>query len=160
AQDLLRRHRGLEVDVTAIEIVADERGRPVVEGPWTTCETPAPVVSLAHADGVALAVAGLDGPIGVDVEPLRPLPETVVETAFAPEELALLGRLPPEAVDEWTVRCWCAKEAVAMALGTGFVRSPTEVRVELIDTREGRILATPTTPALGAPGTRLVVHTV
>jgi phosphopantetheinyl transferase len=42
-------------------------------------------------------------------------------------------------LDEWTLRCWCAKEAVAKALGSGLKRGPQGLTVDAIDPARQRI---------------------
>ena len=59
--------------------------------------------------------------------------------AFAPDEQALLDGLPADATEEWTLRVWCAKEAVAKALGTGLLGDPRTVGVIGVDEHTGRI---------------------
>jgi len=132
-QRLLRRHAGREAALGEIELLADEQGRPVVGGPAVAGLATTPVVSLAHAGGVAVAVAAPAGELGIDLEPLRPRPEGFADAAFQASELRLLGALPAEARDDWTLRCFCAKEALAKALGTGLLRSPRDLAVAAVD---------------------------
>jgi acyl transferase domain-containing protein/phosphopantetheinyl transferase len=138
-QHLVRTHAGLELRPADIEIAVDENGRPVVHGQRLASLDPAPVVSLSHSDGFAVALAALGGRVGIDVERLRPRSAGYVETAFAPEERRLLGEIPGEVREEWTLRCWCAKEAVAKALGSGLIQGPRDVAVVGTDRARGRI---------------------
>jgi acyl transferase domain-containing protein/phosphopantetheinyl transferase len=137
-QRLLRAERGLDLAAAEIEIHAGENGRPIVAGRWLGAEQP-PEVSLAHTDGHAVALAAAGGRVGIDVERLRSRPDGFMEAAFAPAELALLGGLAAPDLEEWALRCWCAKEAVAKALGSGLVGGPREVAVVAIDRERERI---------------------
>jgi acyl transferase domain-containing protein/phosphopantetheinyl transferase len=122
-----------------IEIGSDARGRPVVR--W---DGPPVQVSIAHSGGTAVAVAGT-GPdaerLGVDVEERGTRPESFATTAFDPHERALLADLGPEVLDEWALRLWCAKEAVAKGVGTGLLDGPGSVTVEGVDRETGQVLA-------------------
>jgi phosphopantetheinyl transferase len=127
-----------QLEPADVEIHSDEQGRPIVAGARLAGADPAPVVSLAHAGGHAVALAALGGRVGIDVERVRALPDGFAEIAFGDAERALLRDLPAGAL-EWTLRCWCAKEAVAKALGSGLVRTPREVAITAIDHGSGRI---------------------
>jgi acyl transferase domain-containing protein/phosphopantetheinyl transferase len=135
---LVRDEHGLELEFADIEIRTGEQGRPLVAGPRLARLDPAPVVSLAHTDGRAVALAALGGRVGIDIEVVRPRPDGFAEVAFSDAELELLRPVAGEAA-EWTLRCWCAKEAVAKALGSGLVRTPREVAVVAIDHERGRV---------------------
>lgn len=118
---------GMRLCPADVEIAQDERGAPRAGGSWAEELEVTPAVSLAHCDGVALAIAGHDGScrgVGIDVERLRPLGEEFEAGAFAPEERRLLSSLDPPSRQEWSVRLWCAKEAVGKALGGGMFGRP------------------------------------
>jgi phosphopantetheinyl transferase len=91
------------------------------------------VVSLAHSDGHAVAVAAPGGDLGVDLELLRERAAGFADAAFHAAELELLASVPEAERDAWTLRCFCAKEAVAKALGTGLLRSPRDLQVTAVD---------------------------
>jgi phosphopantetheinyl transferase len=91
---------------------------------------------------VALAGAGPDAErLGVDVEERGPRPESFAATAFDAHERGLLAELDPEDLDAWALRLWCAKEAVAKAVGTGLLDGPGSVRVEAVERESGQVLA-------------------
>jgi phosphopantetheine--protein transferase-like protein len=101
-----------------------------------------PAISIAHSDGLAVAIAGYcsEGQrLGIDVERLRPRQEAFQEIAFSDDELALLGSLPDSARDEWVTRFWCAKEAAAKALGKGLVGGPRSVAVRKVHAPTGTV---------------------
>ena len=63
------------------------------------------------------------------------------------DEWCLLGGVPADDLDEWLLRCWCAKEAAGKAAGSGLAAAPT---VAAIDGEE---------VAVDVDGRRLRVHT-
>jgi phosphopantetheinyl transferase len=137
---LLRVHRGIDVPLADIEITVDSEGRPLVDGPWRDFVDAQSFVSLAHTGGWAVAVAGLsaipgsamgDLPLGIDLERIRSREPGFVEIAFTEDEQRLLADLAEIAgmEDAWTIRAWCAKEAIAKALGLGLVDGPRSVEV-------------------------------
>jgi phosphopantetheinyl transferase len=132
-QRLVQLHYGTELFPADIEIVPDALGRPVVGGTWTEGLASLPVVSLAHSQGCAVALAALGGRVGIDIEFVRRREQGFAEIAFTADEHELLAGLPADALHEWTLRCWCAKEAVAKALGSGLTRGPQGLTVAAID---------------------------
>jgi len=162
-QQLLRNHYGLELLPADVEIHQDALGRPLVGGSWVAGVPGPPVVSLAHTQGHAVALASLDGRVGIDIEVVRQREQAFAELAFAPEERERLAALPADTVAEWTLRSWCAKEAVAKALGSGLSRGPQGLAVTAIDqagqriaVRLGAEMAGDHPDLAGAP---LMVHT-
>ncbi|MGP0047889.1 MAG: beta-ketoacyl synthase N-terminal-like domain-containing protein, partial [Solirubrobacteraceae bacterium] len=134
--ELLHVHLGLDLLPAEIEILRDERGRPLVNLPADIGVIP--IVSLAHTHGRAAALAALVAPgaragIGIDVEQLRPLPPTFAEAALTADERALLAAIPPLDADEWVLRCWCAKEAAGKAAGVGLEPGPAAATLTGID---------------------------
>jgi acyl transferase domain-containing protein/phosphopantetheinyl transferase len=121
--ELLARH-GLDLLPADIEILADDGGSPRVATAGLEGLGVEPIVSLAHSQAEATALAALIPPgagtvIGIDVERLRPAPAGLSAAALTPEERRLLDQVPPELADEWLLRCWCAKEAAGKAVGVG-----------------------------------------
>jgi phosphopantetheinyl transferase len=98
------------------------------------------VVSLAHTQGTAVALAALGGRVGIDVERLRERGREFAAVAFADVERALLASLGADVRDEWMLRCWCAKEAVGKALGSGLTRGPQGLAVTAVEPDSGKIL--------------------
>ena len=127
--DLLLAHHGRVVDPRDVELLPDERGRPVVGGPALEGLASRPAVSLAHSGEHAVALAALDGLPGIDVEMAGPSPECFAGVAFTDAERVLLAALD----EAWPLRCFCAKEAAGKALGTGLPRGPRDMTVIGID---------------------------
>jgi acyl transferase domain-containing protein/phosphopantetheinyl transferase len=130
--ELLRDHRDLDLLPADIEIVAAQDGSPRVELAGLDAM---PVVSLAHAHGEAVALAALVEPpteawIGIDVERLERRPRGFAEAAFNDDERRLLAAVPADDLDEWLLRCWCAKEAAGKAVGSGMAGAPAVTAIE------------------------------
>jgi phosphopantetheinyl transferase len=140
---LLRTQYGLDILPADVEIYPDEWGRPHVAGGWRGAVPGAVAISIAHTDGVAVALAGVEAPgaggeasslrLGIDVERVRDRPEGFAELAFTAGEQELLATVPPGLRLEWTLRSWCAKEAVAKASGYGLIEGPRSVEVMALD---------------------------
>jgi phosphopantetheinyl transferase len=90
-----------------------------------------PAISIAHAEGVAIALAVLDptARVGIDVEPIIDRPATFLVEAFTPRERALLDRWTGPSRSEWIARFWCAKVAAAKASGMGLAGRPAIAEV-------------------------------
>jgi phosphopantetheinyl transferase (holo-ACP synthase) len=114
-------------------IEPDSLGRPVLRSRPGSGHGELPSLSIAHVDGVAVALASLDPSArpGIDVEPIVERSATFEATAFLPGERAILGDREGDDRAEWVARIWCAKEAVAKATGQGFVDGPSGSEVVL-----------------------------
>jgi phosphopantetheinyl transferase len=138
-------HRyGLQAPAGDIEIGNDAQGRPEVQGAWLQHVPIVPRVSLAHADGKAVAIAGdVSGVvgIGIDLQGISPRPAEFDDIAFTAEERALMRAVDGSARDERRMRFWCVKEAVAKALGRGLLEGPRSVVIEEWDDTTGVALA-------------------
>jgi 4'-phosphopantetheinyl transferase len=77
--------------------------------------------SQARSGDVCLLALSADGPVGVDVEALSPLPELepLVAARFAPSEAAAILRRSGEQRLRAFYRCWTRKEACLKATGAG-----------------------------------------
>lgn len=141
AKDAVRRHletaggpvaaRGRE----AIAILADAWGRPHVEGTAAVSAAGAPIaISIAHTRGVAaaLAAATRDG-LGIDIERLDRRRGDYERAAFSDEERRRLDQGPAPSRPARALRLFCAKEAVAKALGRGLMGSPLNLRLAGFD---------------------------
>ncbi len=146
AKDALRvflaeRH-GIRLAPADVEILPDENGRPVPAGAWTSQVGRAPILSLSHAGGVAVAVVG-DGAaaagVGVDLEQAGRLQSGAEELAFTSAEQALLASVADGRQESWPLRLWCAKEAVAKALGLGLVAGPRALVADRLDPASGTV---------------------
>jgi phosphopantetheine--protein transferase-like protein len=144
AKDAVRRLLKARYDLALfpadIEIGHDEDGRPWASVPCLGGSMVMPAVSISHSDAYAIALAGYaGGRLGIDLEHIRPREDSFLRIAFHETELALLHSLGPAEREEWITRLWCAKEAVAKAVGTGLVGGPRAVTVSAIDVPTGTV---------------------
>ena len=136
----LKRQYGKELYPADIEITTDEYGNPLPCGLWTDDIEDVPVVSLAHTDGLSVALAGFhpgNQRIGIDIEQIRQRKPGFDRLAFVPEEQSLLYSLDESSREEWVTRLWCAKEAVAKALGRGLIDGPQSLAVRELHPHTG-----------------------
>lgn len=144
AKDAVRRLLKARYDVDVfpadIEIGHDEDGRPLVRAAHLGGSIEYPAVSVSHSEAWVVALAGYTGRnLGIDLEPIRPREESFLRIAFDERELAPLAPLASPERDAWITRLWCAKEAVAKAVGTGLVGGPRAVTVTAIDLSTGTV---------------------
>jgi len=119
---LVEEHLGVPLAPSEVEILPDPYGCPRAAGPWTARLGIQPAISISHSHGTAVALAVLHPGqrVGIDLENLSQRRESFEAIAFRPDERRMLDALPGESRQEWALRMWCAKEAVAKALGRGF----------------------------------------
>jgi 4'-phosphopantetheinyl transferase EntD len=135
----LEKHHGLKLAPADLEILPDANGRPVPSGAWTRGLPHVPVLSLAHANGIAVAVAGpgeAAAGVGVDLEHAAQVSDDAGRVAFSDDERALLAAAGG---DEWPLRLWCAKEAAAKALGLGLAGGPRALVATALDAAAGTV---------------------
>jgi phosphopantetheine--protein transferase-like protein len=138
----LRARYGITLCPADIEIVADEYGKPTVQGTWDQKAADIPAVSIAHTGDFAVAISGCDDKsisIGVDIEQMREVSSDFIEGAFSREEQQVLSAVADGIQGEWFLRAWCAKEAVAKALGRGLMGAPKNLKVCTVNTKTGAI---------------------
>ncbi len=113
-----------------LEIVPDENGRPRLRS-LGGIGGELPSVSIAHAEGVAVALAARDSAaaLGVDVALIAERGAGFESVAFSEEERAWLDGVAAGERAEWVARMWCAKEAAGKATGLGLVGGPGSVEV-------------------------------
>jgi phosphopantetheine--protein transferase-like protein len=138
---LIHKHRGVRLHPAEVEIVADAHGRPCIEGDWMRQLNVSPVVSVAHSGGMAAALASLDPGqmVGIDIESIDHEPEDFRALAFSEQECALVDSMPESARREWSIRMWCAKEAVAKALGRGLSGGLRSLRIAEAERQNGTV---------------------
>jgi phosphopantetheinyl transferase (holo-ACP synthase) len=136
---LLDIHYGLDLPLADIEILPDAWGRPRPEGAWRDLVEAPLSVSISHVDGLAVAVGGVAPALadelllGIDVQSVRRPAPGFGQAALDGGEAEILQDLSPDSREEWMVRAWCAKEAVAKALGRGLVDGSRSVRLASVD---------------------------
>ncbi|MDP6935068.1 MAG: 4'-phosphopantetheinyl transferase superfamily protein, partial [Myxococcota bacterium] len=103
----------------------DGRGRPLVR---RSDGGSAPVVSLSHRAGRAVAVASWEGAVGIDLEQVEERHPSFARTWFREAEQRLCGGDPRRETATWAI-----KEAVLKALGRGLALDPRDVEVLTLD---------------------------
>ncbi len=98
------------------------------DGRVTAPETPYHV-SISHSGDRATAVASKRR-VGVDIEQMVERPESLLRFVLHDEEFAHIEALPVRENDRLFL-CWTIKEAVLKAIGTGLMRSPKSVRLNI-----------------------------
>lgn len=153
---LLRDNFALSLAPADIEIAANDKGRPFVEHSQANWRLPAGIsiqVSIAHSDGMVVAIAGVNevpaSPpstslgVGIDLEPLESEAESFADIAFTADEQRLLNALPVTLANGgtagWSLRLWCAKEALGKALGCGLGGGLHNIVASHINSQDGVI---------------------
>jgi phosphopantetheinyl transferase len=75
----------------------------------------------------------------VDIEYIGKGQEGLEMLALSSEEKTLLSGLSHAGREEWLTRLWCAKEAVAKALGFGMAGGPWNLEVREVDFETGEV---------------------
>lgn len=94
-------------------------------------------ISISHAGNFAIALVkehnGEESGVGIDIEDRNENHDGLAEGGFLADELALLSPLHTGEREQWILRLWCAKEAVAKSTGLGFAGDPFRMRVRSVD---------------------------
>jgi acyl transferase domain-containing protein/phosphopantetheinyl transferase len=136
AKDAVRRwlwaHGAGPLFPVEIAIGNDERGRPLVSGPFQQDLR----VSIAHKPGIATAIVREGRDVGIDVEAIEPRTDRFAELVLSDVEKAML---PQGDSAEWLTRIWTGKEAAAKARGTGLNGRPRDFALSRVDAERLRI---------------------
>ena len=129
-----------------LTIESDPNGRPALRALAGPGGDDWPAISIAHTEGVAVALAALDptARVGVDVERVRPLGEEFEMSALLDPERIWLDEhtTSPAERDEWVARIWCCKEAAAKSTGLGMIAGPASALVVSAEKATGRAIVT------------------
>ncbi|NNK63059.1 MAG: 4'-phosphopantetheinyl transferase superfamily protein [Gemmatimonadetes bacterium] len=91
-------------------------------------DRPGPVLSISHSGPWAAAAVAPRGPLGCDLEEVRPLDDATVDLFFTEAERAEMRReAAGSARDQRTILLWSAKESALKALRAGLRRDTREV---------------------------------
>ncbi len=109
----------------ALHLSTGSFGKPSLSGHTRT------QFSLSHSQGLALIAVGGRGPLGADVELLRPMPdaEALAAEHFTRREQEALAATPARERDRAFLTCWTRKEACLKAVGVGLLLSPQSFEV-------------------------------
>jgi phosphopantetheinyl transferase len=148
---LLRKMGREDVWSADIEIVPDKNGRPEVAGSWLPEGGCRLAFSVSHTDHAFAALAAClpgDGAVGLDMEEDGREPdEAFLAFSFTDEERKII------AGDRITaLRCWCAKEAAAKALGFGLPGGPRDLMITGYEERTGAVSLRPSGVLAGEYG--------
>ena len=123
----------------AIDFAYSAHGKPSLASGSTT---PPVHFNVSHAGEVALIGLSLDGPLGVDVEAVRTLPDrlAIASRFFTAAETETITTVPPEERDLAFFLCWTRKEAFSKALGDGLSLALDRYRVACRPGAPARIL--------------------
>jgi len=150
ARSWIAQHYGVLLYPADINIRTDAAGKPYVAADGLEALGEPPQVSLSHADGYNVAVAGSGNrPVGIDLETFGRirLPD-FIDGAFTSTEKMQLEAVAADEREELALRMWCAKEAAAKSLGMGLNGRPslflvkelaTDGQTALIDSQGIRI---------------------
>jgi phosphopantetheinyl transferase len=121
-RDLLWKRGSGPLFPVEVGIENEPSGRPIVR----TAAAEDMHVSIAHKEEIAVAIASVKRPVGIDLERVQPRTDSFVELSFSKEELCLIEGEPR---DEGLTRLWSAKEAAAKAAGSGLGGTPARFPV-------------------------------
>jgi 4'-phosphopantetheinyl transferase len=98
--------------------------------------------SVANAGGLAVYAVAIGREVGIDIEPLRTVPDAVAlaRRFFAPAEVRVIDALPDEERSAWFLSCWTRKEAYLKALGCGLGRPLDAFTVSVDPAAEARLV--------------------
>jgi acyl transferase domain-containing protein len=141
----------------------DPNGRPSLLSLLDPGRNDLPAVSVAHADGVAVALASPDpsAHVGINVERVRQTGSDFEATALPGPDREWLDRITRLAGerDEWAARLSCARGTVAKAAGPGHAAGAEGVRIVEADATTGRVVMAFAEGDAGPGQTLLVCHT-
>ncbi|MGH9122758.1 MAG: beta-ketoacyl synthase N-terminal-like domain-containing protein [Acidimicrobiales bacterium] len=102
-----------------ITVANDPHGRPYVSG----AVDPGVEVSVAHSQGIGVAISSRNGPVGIDVEAVGPRGPGFADLVLTDGERELVESMTGSP-DECITTIWTLKEAAAKAAGTGLMGAP------------------------------------
>jgi 4'-phosphopantetheinyl transferase len=130
----------LEIHPAELAFSYGEKGKPYVSQPGVHA---ALMFNLAHSEDLALLAVTRAGPVGVDVERIRPVPEVhqLVARFFSPRETAAFGTLPESQQPEAFFNLWTRKEAWLKATGAGIGGGLDQIEVSFLPGEPARVLS-------------------
>lgn len=137
---LLARYLGTEP--AALTFSTTSHGKPCLEGLQARAGIQ---FNLSHSAGLGVAVFSQEGPVGVDVEALRPLSDAsaLVARFFSRRERELFESLSESEKTAAFYRLWTRKEAWLKATGEGISELLHLVEVSFCSDEEAHFLALP-----------------
>jgi 4'-phosphopantetheinyl transferase len=124
----LRRILGAYLGIAPVDVPlrAGQHGKPEL-GP--SLGAAALHFNVSHSGNLALYAVTRDGPVGVDVEQARFVPDLdgVADLVLSEREKAAFSALVPTDRHAFFHSAWARKEAYLKALGDGLMRAPTSI---------------------------------
>jgi len=122
--------RYLNLDPAQINFTHSDRGKPYLTD---DCNPLNLQFNLSHSENMAIVGISCDRPIGVDLEKLRPMENSLqlAKRFFCTSEYALLTQAIPEERDKLFFQFWTAKEAYLKATGEGISGGLNQVEIAL-----------------------------
>jgi 4'-phosphopantetheinyl transferase len=139
-RSILAKHLDCEPDDLQFEY--GPNGKPILTAPFADSNLS---FNLAHSEDLALIAVTRLGPIGVDVEKIRPMTDAdaLVARFFSPRETALFQKLPAAQKNAAFFNLWTRKEAWLKATGEGIAHSLNRVEVTFLPNEHARLVALP-----------------
>lgn len=85
--------------------------------------------NISHSGKFAIVAFDIH-PIGVDIEQVTPFQEELATFCMQPSEIACIKATPVEQQDTLFTTCWCLKEAILKAKGTGLTDDFPTLQIE------------------------------
>jgi 4'-phosphopantetheinyl transferase len=138
----------LDVAPTDVRFREGSHGKPAIAGPDAPLE-----FNVSRSGILQLIAVRADGPVGVDIEMIRPdfEWEPVAAAFFAPAEMRALISLTANARTDAFFRCWTRKEAYVKARGEGLSLPLDGFEVSLRDDAPPRLIAEAGVPRRRGP---------
>lgn len=122
--------RYLNLDPAQINFTHSDRGKPYLTD---DCNPLNLQFNLSHSENMAIVGISRDRPIGVDLEKMRPMENSLqlAKRFFCASEYDLLTQSIPEERDKLFFQLWTAKEAYLKATGEGISGGLNQVEISL-----------------------------
>lgn len=139
-RNFLRNHHGMQLCLADIEIESDGNRPPVVNGTWTTKLDRVPRIALTHRPGIGAAVVSADGDgCGISTKKMATSKNVINQMDLSPDEQNKIDSNFDSLNAEWLIRIWCAKEAVAKALGRDLTAGLSGLTLKHLEVQTGML---------------------
>ncbi|QGZ60774.1 4'-phosphopantetheinyl transferase family protein [Paraburkholderia acidisoli] len=126
ARSLLARYLALPPHAVAIDYGPEGKPRCATQAAHWTLH-----FNLSHSEHIAALAVANGFEIGIDVENVRVIEESLPTQVFSWRELAAFDALPHAEREAVFFETWARKEACLKALGTGFILPPDHFEFDL-----------------------------
>ena len=131
----------LDISPESVQFNYSDRGKPQLLKPSTECPLQ---FNISHSQEYALFGFTTSNLIGVDIEYLREMPDSVkiAQRFFSPREFDLIKNLAIKEQSQGFFKLWTAKEAYLKAIGTGLSGSLAGVEIDFAEDSSSNLLLT------------------